>query len=400
MISNFMFFSISNKKDSNFPNHIKLGKLFINLDNGWKTSKIGNNQVLYKGYADDFELSLGLSAVIDTKLPIIKGNFCVIVFDNDKITIKSSKDRSFPIYHLPNKITNLEKLPNAIWSDKVVVIDQNLKITENIFDAIGNIDSTELPEEEVIDKLDLILTQKTKNFILHNKLPIKAFLSGGIDSMLVYSYIKQATDNFDLVAENIIEFDEFWCKNSQKIKQQYWAYNQIHHWRNDCILTTGAPGDEFMLRSPTTANMYLMHHNDTILDHLNTKSLHQNYFSLDKHKKLFYEQNKNIELLELIKNKDKLYHQMVNIILNDWQHWHLGNTLTFTPLRDIEIFKLFLRLPVKSAYGQIFNSEISKKLIARNDKKLLKFLSKSKNNEQFSNLWNYYKSMKSATSGQ
>ena len=66
-------------------------------------------------------------------------------------------------------------------------------------------------------------------------------------------------------------------------------------------------------------------------------------------------------------------------MVNDFQHWHLGNTLTFTPLRDIEIFKTLLRLDTDTAIKQIVNSEISFELIARNNPDLLNYLSPKKN---------------------
>jgi hypothetical protein len=87
-------------------------------------------------------------------------------------------------------------------------------------------------------------------------------------------------------------------------------------------------------------------------------------------------------------------------VLNDCQHWHLGNTLTFTPLRDLALFKLLLRLPFADAVAQIMHSEISLALIERNDPELLKYISPIKNTgETFSNLV-YLMNKHSAKSGQ
>ena len=70
---------------------------------------------------------------------------------------------------------------------------------------------------------------------------------------------------------------------------------------------------------------------------------------------------------------------LCNIVANDWQHWHLGNTLTWTPLRDLEIFKILLRLPLSHAINQIMNSEFSQFLIERNTPGATRFLSDQKN---------------------
>jgi hypothetical protein len=70
---------------------------------------------------------------------------------------------------------------------------------------------------------------------------------------------------------------------------------------------------------------------------------------------------------------------LCNIIVNDWQHWHLGNTLTWTPLRDLRIIKILLRMPVPHAINQIMNSEFSKCLIERNVSGATRFISDQKN---------------------
>ena len=80
-----------------------------------------------------------------------------------------------------------------------------------------------------------------------------------------------------------------------------------------------------------------------------------------------------------ILNENKHNYYLCNIILNDWQHWHLGNTLTWTPLRDLRIFKLLLQLPLESAIGQITDSVISKKLIERNFPNGTRLISDQKN---------------------
>jgi hypothetical protein len=64
---------------------------------------------------------------------------------------------------------------------------------------------------------------------------------------------------------------------------------------------------------------------------------------------------------------------------NDWQHWHLGKTLTYTPLRDIEMFKLYARLEVDALKEQLMNSAIQIRLIGKNNPKLLNILSPQKN---------------------
>ena len=66
-------------------------------------------------------------------------------------------------------------------------------------------------------------------------------------------------------------------------------------------------------------------------------------------------------------------------MVNDWQHWHLGNTLHWTPLRDLEILKIIMRLPKENSTNQIVNSEFSTALIERNMPGGSKLISNQKN---------------------
>jgi hypothetical protein len=126
-----------------------------------------------------------------------------------------------------------------------------------------------------------------------------------------------------------------------------------------------------MLRSPTTANQYLLKNGTSIPQLLmtNPDCLHYAYFS--KHLALFEGQ------------QSATAPELCNSVVNDWQHWHLGHTLTWTPFRDLELFKLFLALPYEQAVAQIMNSEVSQELIERNVPGLTGVLSEQKNTGNF-----------------
>jgi len=188
-----------------------------------------------------------------------------------------------------------------------------------------------------------------------------------------------------------VDYTDFWLMNSGDIVDN-WGYKQIHHWINPCILTSGAPGDEFMLRSPVTANIFLQNNGTDLLKmNQDVTSLHYSYFSLPKHKKVVenlasdFEVNKNL-------NKKELIWKLCNIIINDWQHWHIENTLTWTPLRDLEIFKIILQMPYEVQIKQIFDSYISKRLISDINPQFVNLISHQKNTaSMMSNLINFYR---------
>jgi hypothetical protein len=326
---------------------------------------------IYKGYTDQGRLDQQLLLVDHYTL----GNFCVIAIDRSqqKIRIVADRYRSFPIY-FENRhwINNLEPLSGVAWTDIALEIDYDLNIVKHKVDVIGQIDTTLLTYESALDQVHAILTNKTRQFLDNNTLPLKVFLSGGVDTLLVYSYLANAGAEFELIDYAHLEHDYFWRSNHHSIQSNCWAYKQIHHWRNPCVLASGAPGDVFMLRS-TAANLYLRRNNTSIPQLLDQfpNCLHYSYFNRDKHQKIF-QQHQNTD-------QDTSDWALCNIVSNDWQHWHLGNTLTWTPLRDVEIIKIMLRMPLSNAINQIMDSEFSKHLVERNTPGATRFISEQKN---------------------
>ena len=375
-----MFFNINYSEKDNFPNQYHIGNFVINTDNGWKIATITEKNVLYKGYADDAPIEDILEQIISSKIPEYTGNFCVFVYDNEKLHIKTDTYRGFPIYVNDTEITNLHPLDRSIPSDTLIYINSDLSIVEEKFDIIGELNDEQRNKEDVLDSIHQLLSNKIENFAKHNNLPTKAFLSGGVDSMLVYSYLSKFTD-LELLDCEHFEFDKFYLKNSYNIKN-LWAYRQMHHWKNPTLLSSGAPGDEFMLRSPTTANFYCIHHGTNIIELLSRPEykncLHYTYFNKPNHVDIFEKQldKNNKTIINSAKYMKKL---ICNLIINDYQHHHLGNTITFTPLRDLRIMKLLLQLPYNDGVEQVMNSNISLELIKRNNPKLLNHLSKQKN---------------------
>ena len=102
------------------------------------------------------------------------------------------------------------------------------------------------------------------------------------------------------------------------------------------------------------------------------------------------EQLQNIKSKQLSTRWDLIVKNTLNVNLNDHQHWHLDNTLTFTPLKDLEITKIMLRMPQEDIVAQIFDGMISKELIRRNFPDLLQFVNRHKNVSNQTTLWRLY----------
>lgn len=394
-----MFFSIAKESKQNFPNNYQLGNLIVNTDAGWNIYKRNEWTVVYKGYTDSGNLDSLLDDILIQHEPVLSGNFCVIAHDKNSDTIKIKTDlyRSFPIYVTESEITNLEKSARTVWADSLVEITSALDVIETKFDVIGPIDNTPITVDEAIELIDNILISKAENFVRTINRPIKTFLSGGSDSLLVYSYLQRVTNSYELVKYEHIDFDYFWLNNLDSLRKN-WGYSQIHHWIEPCVLTSGTPGDEFMLRSPVTGDMWFKNQDINIYELLDdpkwVSCLHHEYFKKPENLSTFRDQH--VDKCDI----NDMTWKLCNNVVNDWQHWHLGNTLTWTPLRDLRIFKTILRLPVSEALNQMMNSQFSIRLIEKNKPGLSRLISDQKNSGNvMKNLWEFYRNS-STISGQ
>ena len=375
-----MFFYIGRQPQENFPEHKTLGNFSVSTDPGWLQVKLGQYDIIYKGYVDSNPIEMLLDTIVQQTEPTLLGNFCAFVYDTIEktLSIKTDLYRSFPIYFdnhgTATYATNLVAGPNTVYTNGLLAFDQNFVVSYTEFDVIGAIDTL---ANSTVQDIDQLLTKKIQQFAQHNQRPIRVFLSGGVDTLLLYSYIKRLNISHELIWSSHIDHDAFWLANSGDI-QKYWAYSQVHYWKDPCALASGAPGDEFMLRSPTTANAYLMFHGSSIPELLaqNPNVLHREYFSRSKHIDLFDQQ---LQSDTSGKDIQTVYWKLCNILANDWQHWHIGNTLTWTPFRDLELFKLFLQLPLDLAQAQIMDSTVSRQLIEQNCPGLTSMISDQKN---------------------
>lgn len=354
-----MFFCLSKKSLSNFPVNLKIHDFWINLDQGWQVVDSTDCVAVFKGYADDFDLRTNLNLVLDQSVPQYTGNFCVLKIQSNCVEIKTDLWRSFPIYvDRYEKINNLVPSGRTCWTSNAIAIDREFDVKDIIFDPVGSIDSS----MATVDQIDQLLSRKINKFCQQLTDPVRVFLSGGVDTLLLYSYIKRFDIPHQIVWSNHCDHDWFWLSNHADITQ-HWGYRQIHHWQENCVLVSGAPGDEFTLRNPSIANLYLLHHGSNILEQLAQfpNCLHANFFN-----KYRDHLTKQIQSHSADQTGKDIFWRLCNTVINDWQHWHIGNTLTWTPLRDLNLFKLFLSLPKDLCVAQILDSSVSVSLIEKN----------------------------------
>jgi hypothetical protein len=225
--------------------------------------------------------------------------------------------------------------------------------------------------------LDVKLTQVPQD--------IKLFCSGGLDTLLLYGMLAGSHD-FELIQDDHYEPDTFTEQNREALKQ-FWAYKQIHHWTHPTWLATGSHGDEYFLRGPTVIGMLTAWHDINFSKLLADNPTAYHYHHFNKYPDLWKNawDNRN-QIQDQYPTVELLHRQILNILVNDYQHWHLGNTLTWTPYKDINITKILLQCDINELIPQFLDGRLSKDLIIDYNPNIIDYLSKYKNHNMRENL--------------
>lgn len=342
-----MFFSISKTPDHRFPFSDTFGDWIFNHDDGWTF----HDNSWSKGYHYE---------------RISHGNFCQLEYKDNIIHLTHDRERSFPLWWNSQAkiLTNCVGTGEKIWADRKVRLTKN-DIDIETTDIIGKIDQPTIPYQTVYQQISNSLDEKF-GLLKKETIPKKIFLSGGVDTLALFSYAKKHNIDCEILDYEYFIYDNFCNQFIDEIRNWHWAYKQMHHWKDNCLLITGSCGDEFMFRGPTTIAIWLAWHNINFITLLEkSQGYHVHYFKLLKNQKIFQYHYENRKALQSeYPEKEKLIAHLIDMNLNDHQHWHLGNTLTWTPFKDIEIFKSLLQVEIEELIPQFIDAKMSKELIS------------------------------------
>lgn len=365
-----MFFTLAKSKDNRLPNHVILGSWWFSYDNGWVHN--AENGTWTKGYNQD---------------SIDHGNYTQLYYEaNGTIRITHDKYRGYPLWwnESSERLTNFLGTGQKIYSDERVHLRKDgIEIFKQ--DVIESVPDSTLEFDTVLSRVAENLIAKAshlREYLGNPKLPKKLFVSGGIDTVTLHSLAEAMTLSYDLVDYEHFEYDAFTNQNMEALKKAHWGYTQIHHWKFTTLFMTGACGDEFLMRGPNTASMWAAWHDINIMELLekDKTSYHYHYYNKPGNAQVFksaWEQRE--QLREKYPTKQDLNRQILNINANDYQHWHLGYTITWTPFKDLELTKLMLQLPEEKLVGQILDADFSKHLIEGFNPESMRLLSRFKN---------------------
>jgi hypothetical protein len=375
-----MFFRIAPEQDMKFPVHFPLrDDLWLNCDTGWTEIWTEHGFAYIKGYC----FQRGINHVLAQELfenaqPRFEGSFVAVLAHKDgTVTVTNDTTRATPLFRddAGHAVGTIEiQHPVNIWADAWVTIGQTIQ--EHRWTAIP-VPGPTRDFTEVVDEIHNLLTAKF-SWLGLNADNIKVFYSGGIDTLLCISYLRALHIPHELIMAEHSDYDQFTINFESQLRN-HWGYNQIHHYRNPTTLVTGACGDEYFLRGPATANIMLAHLGMTMEQVLRPDHYHYLYFRGVEKSALYATQQQDEQIQKAIQSKQTTVDHILQMCINDHQHWHLGHTITFTPFKDIQLLKLTLELDEENIIDAIVDASIQKELIRRNDAGLLAYLAKNKN---------------------
>lgn len=349
-----MFFSVSTEPDYRFWNRIQHLGLWINFDNGWSQSSAN----LYKGYAS---------------------NHCRIDLLDNGIAVNHSQPRSFPMWFEHGFITNL--YPD---SGKKAWVRDSLHMNPD-----GHIVWTPLPLDLSVPA-GSIPPQQAQAQIMHlldhavtelGSTQLKLYCTGGLDTFLLYALLTHHGVEFELLHTEQFEINSFVTHN-QPALEHYWSYSshQLHHWNSPAWLATGGCGDEYFLRGPAVIAMLASWHDidfGTLLDR-HPDCYH--YYHFKKYQNLWQTswQQKD-QFKQQLPTRNSLMDHVMDNLANDHQHWHLGETMTWTPFKNIEIARILLQCDIEDLIPQFLHGDLTRQIVGKYCPEVLQFVSTYKN---------------------
>jgi len=373
-----MFFALSTQPAINFPVQTWVTPaLCLSHDNGWHMVELDTDvRVMIKGYANDRTITeTARHCAADTGAPRLRGNFCAMVIRDNKVTVMHDTDRAFPLWASEHTITNLEPVGDKVLADIILTVDSKFEISRQWHKPWQVAPS--MSDDAIVDRVHEMLLETYDSFLSHNHLPLKMFVTGGIDTTMAWAYLDHFTKDYEMLDYEYLKFTPFWKRNFSKLKQ-FWGYKQTHLWAEDCVLVSGAMGDENFMRGPYTLEMMLQAHGTNLLEVLQPGDYHYKYHTLAV--------EKGLDVGTVDPDINKVKAQVMNTITNDHQHWHIDQTLHFTPFKDSRIISTILNSSREQLIMQARDAHINRLLIEKLDPDKLKKISQFKNHNSIENL--------------
>lgn len=396
-----MYFEISSHKNPKFTVVSKISEnLYFNSDLGWATFKKADATVYFKGYQlSELTDKKFINQIIKDPVPRYNGLFiAVICYTDGKIVITFDLDRGTHIQYNPetlfvSSMLNTGQETNDLGGKEYIIIENGI-MSRPLYDMFENYLNFEpMSEEEGMDAIDIVVRKNIENMLSKNKDPIIVMITGGVDTILAFSYLKQYTENFKILTYEHIDFTEFICKNWAMFRKRNTAEGLLHfHGRN--LIVSGGWGDERLIRDPRMSNLNLKLHGSSVLNEIEEHvGEYQYQIAQMPGYKEGYAQQDSMPALDQIETYKEMYN--ISVHVRNWGH--VEENIYFSPLKDLQLTNYTLRMPYEVQKKQFFDGYLAKKLIARNDPDLLNYVSKYKNHNCFENVYKLFEKYKEYT---
>lgn len=357
-----MFFYISHNEPVNkkpLTEMHKVNNYCVQLDKAWH--RVGD--IFFKGYAIGQTLK---SKVQSHNFSTAKGNYVILDFSQTP-SIYCDDSRSFPLFFNNNTLTNInDSLLEPIYFDGSAINENNQwKWCKG--DSKNSIQFD--PEHKTYNKTEIVdlvcnyLITVTQQ--LDTDLPIIAANSPGVDSTLVRSAFDYCNLTYSL------------GDLSARAKSLYylgWGYKQLHITDTPHMQLTGFCGDELLLRNPLYCQWLLDYHNiDLVKQFDNIDYCYMKGFFNAKYR------DKLLKRDQTFKIQANGFNHTANVAVNDFQMWHFDHTITFTPLRNLDLATECLYADPDTILDQVMHAGISKAVIEKLNAKNLASVEKHKN---------------------
>lgn len=343
-----MFFSLARVRDPRFPCHTQLGPWTLNHDHGWQQH-------------DDCVVKT-LGACNDDL-----GFWTQFQNTNHGVELRHARLRGYPLWWDRDRavLTNLAGTGERIWTDDRVTIGEH-DITCTKVDVIGALDIATISSHHAVARISDILVGRVEHLFRQTPhLTKRYFATGGVDTAMIGACLDCLGVIYQALDYEHFEYDAFTNAVKDVLRENYWAYRQIHHWRSPAVLLTGSGGDEFLMRSPATIALWCAWHDVDLMDVLSRRTgYHKQYFSREKNRNIIQQAWRiKHEIRAQYPTYQDLVRQICNINANDHQHWHLGNTFTWSPYHDLELTKIMLSLDFDSLIDHFVDAAVTRQII-------------------------------------
>lgn len=210
---------------------------------------------------------------------------------------------------------------------------------------------------------------------------MKLYCTGGLDTALIRALLTAHGKNFEQISHEHFEVTPF-VRHNQPALEHYWSYSsqQLHHWNSPTWLATGGCGDEYFLRGPAVIAMLTAWHDIDFGELLEANPDCYHYHHFQRYRLLWQDnwQHRH-ELQKKYATREQVNLHVMDHLANDHQHWHLEQTITWTPLKNIEIARILLQLSIEDLIPQFLSGQITRDVIAHYNSNVLNTVSSYKN---------------------